>query len=278
VSLTISQRKTSVLPVDSAQVVEYGRCFPEDAHLIVDNIDWRINRSAIYKNGVMLLDLLAHNNWERPVYFALPPEMTLISVFRNISSLKGLPTDLCQSEHQADKVIQDRLHTEKMYQNMVHKFGWGNMEKPGIYLDETNRRMSMNFRNNFSRLANQFIIEGDTARAIKSLDRAMELMPDSKVPYNFFVILIAEAYYRAEQLEKGDAILERYLDILDENLRFFFAFKGKKARLISEDREQALVYTNRINQIAEQYQRTEINERGKALFQEYYDTWLNTRQ
>jgi hypothetical protein len=266
------------LPVDSARVVELGVVAPEDAHLIVDNIDWRINRSVIYKNGLMLLDLLAHNNWERPIYFAITTGDDSYFGLQDYFQLEGLAYRLVPIRTSNVQGNTGRLHTEKLYQKMVHDFQWGNMEKPGVYLDETNRRMSMNYRNNFARLANQFIIEGDTARAIKSLDRAMELMPDSKVPYNFFVILIAEAYYRAEQLEKGDAILERYLDILDENLRFFFAFKGKKARLISEDREQALVYTNRINQIAEQYQRTEINERGKALFQEYYDTWLNTRQ
>lgn len=265
------------LPVDSARVVDMGVVSPEDAHLIVDNIDWRINRSAIYKNGVMLLDLLAHNNWERPVYFAITTGDDSYFGLQDYFQLEGLAYRLVPIRTPSRQGYTGRLHTEKMYQNMVHHFGWGNMEKPGIYLDETNRRMSMNFRNNFSRLANQLLEEGDTLRAVEALDKAIYLMPETNVPYNFFIIPVAESYYRAKTFEKGDAILYRYLEILEENLKFYFAFRGKQARVVNDEREQALGLTNRIMQIAQQHERTELYDYANSLFQEYYEIWLNSR-
>jgi hypothetical protein len=265
------------LPVDSARVVELGIVSPENAHLIVDNIDWRINRGAIYKNGIMLLDLLAHNNWERPIYFAITTGDDAYFGLQEYFQLEGLAYRLVPIKTANRPGYTGRIHTEKVYNKMVHEFQWGNMEKPGIYLDETNRRMSMNFRNNFARLAEQLMFEGDTVRAIESLDRAMELMPEENVPYSFFIIPLAESYYTAKEFDKGDAIISRYIDIQTENMEFFFAFKGSKAKLVNDDKEQSLAITNRIMQVTEKFGRTELFERSNNLFQQYYQIWLGGR-
>jgi hypothetical protein len=265
------------LPVDSARVVDLGVVSPEDAHLIVDNIDWRINRSAIYKNGVMLLDLLAHNNWERPIYFAITTGDDSYFGLQDYFQLEGLAYRLVPIRTPSQQGQTGRVHTERLYHNMVHQFGWGNLEKPEIYLDETNRRMTMNFRNNFSRLASTLLAKGDTLRAVESLDKAMEIMPEENVPYNFFILPVAENYYRAKEFEKGDQILSRFIDIQDENLRYFFAFTGNKARLINDEKEMALGILHRITQVAEQYERTELYDRADAIFKDYYDMFLSAR-
>jgi len=264
------------LPVDSALVVEKGVVSPEDADLIVDNIDWRINRSVIYKNGLMLLDLLAHNNWERPVYFAITTGDDSYFGLQEYFQLEGLAYRLVPIRTPNAQGNTGRLNTDKMYENMIHKFRWGNMENSKVYLDETNRRMCMNFRNNFSRLAGQLLIEGDTIKAVETLDKAMTLMPIENVPYNFFIIPVAEAYYKAKITEKGDTILSDYLDVLDDELKFYFAFRGKKARLINDEKEQALAITNRIMQVTEYFQRTDLNNKAKAIFDEYYNSWVKT--
>ena len=63
--------KSFYLPVDSAYMVDNGIVPLEMADQIVDKLEWRIERNAIYKNGLLVLDLLAHNNCERPVYFCI---------------------------------------------------------------------------------------------------------------------------------------------------------------------------------------------------------------
>lgn len=264
------------IPVDSARIIETGTVAPEMADQIVDNIDWKIDKMAIYKNGLMLLDLLAHNNWERPIYFAITTGDDSYFGLQDYFQLEGLTYRLVPIKTPNRPGYTGRINTEKMYDNMVHKFQWGNMGKEGIYMDETNRRMCMNFRNNFARLAEQLMIEGDTVRAIESLDKAIEIMPEESVPYNFFILPIAEAYYNARQMEKADAIMSRLIDLYDAELGYFFSFKGKKAIKVADDKEQGLAVMSRIMQVAERYQRKELFDRSNTIFQEYYQIWLSS--
>ncbi len=268
--------KNFYLPIDSARMVDLGVVAPEDAHLIVDSMDWRIDRFALYKNGIMLLDLLAHNNWERPIYFAITTGDDAYFGLQDYFQLEGLTYRLVPIKTPARQGYTGRVHVEKLYQNMVHDFQWGNMEKPHVYLDETNRRMSMNFRNNFARLAEGLMAQGDTVRAVESLDKAMFLMPEENVPFNFFVVPIAEAYFKAGEFEKGDQILMRLIEIQDENLKYYFAFKGKKAKLVADDKEQAIAILYRILQSAEANNRTDVKNVAETMFQEYYQLFLNS--
>ena len=83
--------------------------------------------------------------------------------------------------------------------------GWGGMDNANIYMDENNIRMTMNLRNNFARLADQLISEGQKEKAIKALDKCMQVMPEKIIPYNFFMLPVAEAYYKAGETEKANA-------------------------------------------------------------------------
>lgn len=77
------------------------------------------------------------------------------------------------------------------------------MNGEGVYLDETNLRMTMNFRSNFVRLATALLNKGDKVRAEKVLDRAQELMPDHKMAYDYFNVLMADLYRQMGQKEKA---------------------------------------------------------------------------
>ena len=89
-------------------------------------------------------------------------------------------------------------------------YKWGNLNGD-IYLDETNIRMTMNFRNNFSRLAQQLILENKKDSAKKVLDYAMTLMPGDKVPLNYFVHPMVDSYYQLEGAgkENGSNVFSR---------------------------------------------------------------------
>jgi hypothetical protein len=82
-----------------------------------------------------------------------------------------------------------------MYDNMVNKFLWGNMSRPDVYLDQNNLNMTMNLRNNFSRLAETLLNEGKRDSALAVLDKCLEVMPDKTVPFNIMMIRIVELYY-----------------------------------------------------------------------------------
>ena len=78
--------------------------------------------------------------------------------------------------------------TDIMYDNMMNKFKYGNMNDPKVYIDENNSRMMTNIRNSFNRLATGLIEEGKKDSAIAVIDRCFELIPGSIVPYEYFTL------------------------------------------------------------------------------------------
>ena len=262
------------LPVDSAKVVDMGIVKPEDAHLIVDEIRWEINKQAIHKSGLMLLNLIAYNNWERPIYFAITTGDDVYYGLQDYFQLDGLAYKLVPIKTKSQQGLMGRIDTDVLYDKLMNTFVWGNMDIPGIYLDETNRRMTMNFRNNFARLANALINENKVDSAIAVLNKAMYLMPEENIPYdNYFIVPLAEAYYKAGVLEKGDQIMQRVLDIHDDNLKYYFSFTGIKARKIDDNKQQSLAIVQRTLQIVNQYQRKDLMEYSDNIFKTYYQMY-----
>ena len=118
----------------------------------------------------------------------------------------------------------------------MEKFKWGGVDKREVYMDENNLRMTMNLRSNFERLASNLIDEGKPDLAIKALDRCFEVLPENNVPYNFFVIQLSDAYYRAGVTDKPDQIMTKYAGIVEAELRYFF----KQKRHIQKDFESEI--------------------------------------
>lgn len=211
-------RKFSV-PVDKEKVIANGTVLPEFVDQIPERMTWKLgNGSHLYKAKMMILDLIATNNWERPIYFAITVGGDNYMNLEEYFQLEGLAYKLTPIKHKTDAGT-GWINTEKMFDNLVNQFQWGNMEKEGVYMGEQVKRMSENYRNNFARLARELIQAGDTVRAIKTLDKCMEIMPPSKIPMSYYSVYLAEAYYLAGQPEKGnqisEIILKRYMGETD---------------------------------------------------------------
>ena len=102
----------------------------------------------------------------------------------------------------------------------------------------------MNFRNLFARLADQLIIEGKKDSAVKVLDKCMAVMPESSVPFNYFVMSIAEAYYQAGATAKANKLMERLIELYRQNLIYLFAFTGSMAAEVDDQKDMALRVMN----------------------------------
>jgi hypothetical protein len=100
------------------------------------------------------------------------------------------------------------INTDIMYENLMNRFSWGNAEDPSVYLDETNRRMFSNYRRMFGTLALALLSEGDTTRAMEVCRRGISLVPESSMPYDYFMTDITSALIRAGETEEGTELLE----------------------------------------------------------------------
>jgi len=230
------------IPVDSAIVVANGTVPKGMENRIVKTIDFEIDKNYVLKAELMILDLLATNNWKRPVYFAITVGDDSYLGLQDYFQLEGLAYRLVPVKNPAVSRGDNygRVDTDLMYDNMMNKFKWGGIDSNEVYMDENNLRMTMNLRSNFDRLASALIAEGKKDSAIKVLDKAFVVLPEKNVPYNFFVIQLSEAYYQAGETAKPDKIMMKYADIVEKELRYYFSQKPQIYKDFDTDAQRAM--------------------------------------
>ena len=261
------------ITVDKSKVLNTGTVAPKDAELIADEITWTIKRSGITKNFLMLLDFLATNNWERPVYFATTTGSSAYIGLEEYFEQEGMAYRFVPIKSSGPDGQDGRINTLAMYDNMVNKFKYGNMNDPDVYLDETNIRMTMNLRNNFYRLADALIKENKPDSAKVVLDLSVQSIPDKTVPYNFFVMPIAEGYYQIGETEKGNEIYNRMITIFDEQLQYYFSFESSHSDLYSFEKEQNLAMLQKLIQVSRRFKQEAVAKRAEDIFDVHYSTY-----
>jgi hypothetical protein len=226
--------------VDKKRVLANGTVSANMEDQIVESIEFQLNKTYVFKNEMMVLDLLAHNNWERPIYFAITTGSDAYMNLQDYFQLEGLAYRLVPVKHTSPDGQIGRVATDIMYDNLINKFQWGGMDQNELWMDENNLRMTMNFRNNFHRLTEAFIRKGDTLRAKATLDKAIKVMPERNVPYNFFVMYYADSYYKLGEMEKANDLVRRLSELYIDDVRYYSTLEDKHARTISRDIEQAM--------------------------------------
>jgi tetratricopeptide (TPR) repeat protein len=134
--------------------------------------------------------------------------------------------------------------------------------------------MTITMKNAYARLAESLAADNKMDKAVEVCDRIQELIPDRVVPYNYFNLGIAETYLKAGQTEKGIEILERMLDISDEQLTYFFSFPDDKLGYISGDIQQGLAILHAVGRAAGDNGQEEIAMKAEETLDLYYNLYL----
>jgi hypothetical protein len=213
------------IPVDKNIIIKNKVVAPKYYDSIVPYIDIEIKGNALYKNRLMMLDLVANNNWERPVYFsggAFDNEDYLW--MKDYLQLEGMVYKLVPIKNAVPKdgspLDMGQIDTDKMYTNVM-KWDWGNSESNSIYHDPETRRNSITYRSNLSRLMNQLIAEGKKDKAKNIIDLAMTKMPLEKFDYYSLIDPFAEGYYAIGEKAKAQELLKKLIGKYRENLNYY---------------------------------------------------------
>jgi hypothetical protein len=258
------------IPVDSAKVMATGTVSKKWATQIVPEVKMELKGNAFYKNDMMVLDLLAHNNWQRPIYFAITVSDDNYASFQKYFQLTGLAYKFVPVEYTRPDGQSGSIDTDILYENLMNKFKWGNISDPKVYLDENNLRMLSNFRNNFARLAEALLDENKVDSAVKVIDRSFEVMPPNQVPLNYWTVPIIEQYYRAKQIEKGNKYAEALFNIASEELKYYFSLGKKHAASVDYEKRINMHILNELMKLAEYYKQTDLKNKIELVFQTYY--------
>ena len=226
------------VPVDKEAVLRNGIVDPKDADKIVPYIDIVLKGDVLYKNRLLMLDIIANNNWERPIYFSGGAFGDDDYIWmKEYLQLEGVVYKLVPIRTPLDKgnpFDMGRIDTDKMY-DIVMNWKWGNSGNPEIYHDVETRRNGITYRSNMSRLASALIEEGKFDKAEKVYDLAMEKMP---VDYFEFYSLLEPFILGYYQIGKDDKAREVYQSVVkhyQEHLLFYSKLSYSRQEAIGDE-------------------------------------------
>ena len=258
-----------VLPIDSAKIIEKGVVDPKDADKIVKEMEWTVKKQYVLKADLMVLDLIASFNWDRPVYFAITVGSDGYQSLEDYFQLEGLTYRLVPIKTPKKGGLIGRINTDIMYDNLMNKYKFGGLNNPNVYLDENNLRMTMNLRNNFTRLTDALLAEGKKEKALKVLDRCMDVMPLNTVPPNYFMIGIVKDYVRAGNLEKSEEIMNAIIDYSDQNLAYYLSLDQDKIKSANRDIQLYLYMLQEVMNISLKSGQEEVYKKVAPIMNHY---------
>lgn len=181
-----------VVRVDKEAVLRSGMQLPGGKDSIPEymTISFR-GKNTLTKCDMMIYEMLARNEWKRPIYMSVTLGGLGSPNFAGLDDylvLEGLAYRVTPFRHErsADGRPATVIDTGKMYDNMMNRFRYGNVNSPGIYLDETVMKMCYTHRNMFTILARQLLAEGQPEKALKVLRKCKEVLPPENIPYDQF--------------------------------------------------------------------------------------------
>ena len=201
-----------MIPTDSIVIKLDKEAIKRSGMLAPDSIPEYMHLSLkgkrmLYKSELMMLEMLANTNWERPMYMAITVGTDNHLNLTNNFLQEGLAYRITPFDNTK---LGRRIDSEKMYENLMTKFKFGGIDNPNIYLDETVLRMCDTHRRMFVTLASQLIREGKTDKALKALDYCEKVIPSTTVPHDYIMSSskeMADNYIKLGQQEKAASIL-----------------------------------------------------------------------
>lgn len=255
--------------IDKEACLKNGVVAPKDAPLMLDSINWEVGNNTLMKADLILLDIIQNNINKRPICWAITTGSEVYMNLQPFFQLQGMIYRLVPIRNNgngADGTV-GRINTDILYTNLMTKFKWGNMEQPGVYLDETILRQTKNFKNVFFRLADALVQEGKKDSAIKVIDHCREMMPPSNVPHDVFSVRLVEGYYMAGATQKANEYLKDVFNYHLEKAKFFASYPRNKAKLIQADLDENLQICGYCVQIAQMNQQAALEKELKTAFE-----------
>ncbi|MDD4515285.1 DUF2723 domain-containing protein [Massilibacteroides sp.] len=256
------------LKVDSATIIRNNTLSPKYVpYMLKDMTIDLTGKNILGKQELIILDMLQSNNWERPIYYAVTVASDQYVNLDGFFQQTGLANQIVPlSTKDSDLAV----NSEKMYDNVMNKFKWGGVDKPGIYLDENALRMCKSYRMVlFGKLAATLANEGDDEKAIKVLDKCMEVLPPENVPMDYSALTIGELYQMLGETEKADDVLDQIAANAVTNANWFFRLNPKQLTSVEPELRQNLAVLNEVLRIAKQY--------NSSLVEKYQEEFDNFR-
>jgi len=255
--INFAPTKNLKLTVNKDDLIAKGLIPENMQNKIVDEISWTVSQNYLYKNDLMLLDLVASNNWERPIYFTSPSAIEKVLNVAEYCHLEGVVYRFLPVK--ASHYLQGLggINTTESYDLLVNKAKWGNLNQPEVYIDPESRRNSIMPKQNYFRLAQALVDENKKDSATVVLDTCQEYFPNDKIAYDIYTMPLVETYYDAGAFEKGNAASEVIAGNFQQDLQYYSSLDSYFKNYYEQEIQRAFAVIQQLSMLAKRYNQTE---------------------
>ena len=260
------------IPVNKQNVIASGLVKEKDSALIVDYIDIDLPQSALPKNRILMLDVIANNDWKRPIYFSGGSfDSSEYIWMKDYLQLDGLVYKLVPIKTpNRNSFEMGRIDSDLMY-DIVKDWDWGNSGSDKIYHDPQTRSQGLSFRSNLARLMETLIEENKIDKAKDVIDIAMTNMPVEYFNFYAFVEPFVDGYYKVGETEKARALYGKLKKIYQEHLEYYANIPlDEQYEKIDDILADMQAYRRNIDILIDNQDR-ELAESETVIFNEYID-------
>ena len=239
-----------------------------------ETVDFAPKR-AYSRADIMVMEMLSTNQWKRPIYFCITTGNDAYIGLEPYMEQTGLAYQVTPTYRPIGENRQIRVNTEKMYNNMMNRFKYGNVNKKGIYLDENTMRMCLTHRMAFVRLAEELYNEGQKEKALAVLERCEKELPSYNIPNtygapyymyhgSYAMVLL---YFQLEKPEKALAIAKDIIESGLEYQRYFDSLnKAQRAAMMESDIPTRVDLAERMLDICKYFEQPEFVAKYEKSF------------
>ena len=265
------------IPVNIENVLKYNIVNKNKSDLIENEIIINIKSQALYKNRLIMLDIIAQNEWRRPIYFtggAFGDEDYIW--MKDYLQLDGMCYKLIPIKTEVDEsnpYEMGMVDSQKML-SIVKNWEWGSKDSNEIYLDVESRKNSITYRGNISRLIDQLILENKIDEAENILDICMEKMPVNEYGYYTLLEPFLNAYYMINKPKKARKIFDDIAVKYQESLFYFSTVSNSNKNRYAEDIYIDIERYRSLVDVILNHEEGEYLETRMKEFNDYLDLFL----
>lgn len=254
-----------ILPVNKENALKSGTIEAKDLNQVVDQITIDYRRSSMFKNNLLLLDMLANNDWKRPINFSTggiydPENIFYLGDYLQFDGFSYRLVPIKTEEREDGEM--GRVDANSLY-NIVKNYRWGNFKDLNVHFDETCMQNIVSYRSSASRAAEALALSGQRAKALEVLDLASREIPVAKYNDPRSLSSMVYGYIVAGQEQKGLKLAEELKKGIFEEYDYYSRLSAREQMFVSRQmRTKPMEYSLVVGAVSDAYDRLGKRDKG----------------
>lgn len=262
------------IKVNKEEIIKNKIVAEEDLGKVVEEMVFELPSDNVSRSTLILLDIIANNLWDRPVYFTTTTGSDTYIGMQDYFELAGLtykvvPIYSPATEEEARRRYYGHINTTTSFKLLTEEFKWGGMNEKNMWVDDKMRMVPNVTRETFNKIALKFVAEGKNNEAVSLLQFAEKSMPDNNLAFDGRMLEYAETYYAAEAKKEAQELMTTITNRSFDMLAYLNQYKSTSRKAyVKQDIDQYLNYIQYAAYVANKNKDTEMAEKLQSRLQQ----------